>query len=52
MSKDFECLPLGTGAELARLNDLVQELQARLDTVLFVAFCQDLAEEFRERINQ
>ena len=30
MSKDFECLPLGTGAELARLNDLVQYLSESL----------------------
>ena len=27
---DFESLPIGTGAELARLNDLVQELASAL----------------------
>ena len=37
---DFETLPIGTGAELARLNDLVQDLQAeiaRLNDLLSLA---------------
>ena len=34
MNQDFETHPLGTGQELARLNDLVQELGTALKAVL------------------
>jgi uncharacterized protein YoxC len=31
LTQDFETHPLGTGLELARLNDLVRDLQAKVE---------------------
>ena len=34
MTRDFEALPIGTGAELARLNDLVQWLADQMQSII------------------